>query len=133
MAERYNSARSHEPGAADARSRYARRMRHVIVVLHSCLPGREADYEAAYERHLREVAAHPDVLGACRGELVTKALAPFPEPGQSRLTVYDVMTDDPAAWLAEVSSGEAESSSSPQEFMEPETLMVGCYAIVDEA
>jgi hypothetical protein len=112
-------------------------MNHVLVVLHSVLPGREEEYEAAYAVHLREVAKRPDVLRARRGELVPGAFAPLPETEQTRVTVYDIDTDDPATWLGAESgssgSGERASASSPAPFMDSATKRVGCFVIVDEA
>jgi hypothetical protein len=115
-------------------------MKCVVIVLHSVQPGLESEYEAAYDIHLREVAARPDVLRARRAEHVPNPGSPYAAPSQEFLTLYELETDDPAGWLGGATSAAESARASGEEqhpspgvFMDESSRVVGVFQVVDEA
>lgn len=74
--------------------------RYVMIAQSAALPGREDEYDAWYEAvHMKDICALPGVIGGRRF-----AATPFamPAPGAPRLAIYEIETDDPAAFMAEM-------------------------------
>jgi hypothetical protein len=79
--------------------------RYHYVVLAAAVPGREAEFDEWYDkRHLADVAKVDGIVSGCRFNIVFQKVYDLDAPQWHSLTIYEIETDDPEAFLAHISS-----------------------------
>ncbi|MFM5931432.1 MAG: hypothetical protein ACKOPQ_11025 [Novosphingobium sp.] len=99
--------------------------KYVMIAQSASLPGREDEYDAWYEAvHMKDICALPGVVSGRRF-----AATPFamPGPGAPRLAIYEVETDDVAAFMAEMGRRSAEGIIARSDAMDRSAATLWIY------
>ena len=79
--------------------------RYQYVVLARAVEGREDEYKAWYDtQHLADVQNVPGVLAARRFNVAFQKVYDLDAPQYHSLAIYEIETDDPEGFLANISS-----------------------------
>lgn len=74
--------------------------KYMLVVQSEALAGRDDEYNDWYDnQHFQDICAIPGVTGGRRLEATPLLMG---EPGRKYLALYDIATDDPGAFMAEM-------------------------------
>lgn len=96
-----------------------------LVALTTPLPGREADYHDWYNNvHLPELVNQFGMQGAQRYQLVAKLIGA--DPNQF-LAIYDIETDDPGAFLAQMGAAAQAGKMTPSDAQDMGTTYTALF------
>jgi len=102
--------------------------RYKLVVLTRPAPGREADYNAWYDKvHLPDVLAVPGFEAAERLSL-ERTVRGDPDGASPYLAIYDVETEDPDGALAALSQAVSSGQMTLSDAMDPQ-VSAWLYAV----
>ncbi len=99
--------------------------KYVMIAQSAPLPGREAEYDAWYDAvHMKDICALPGVTG---GRRFTATPFAMPEPGAPRIAIYDIETDNPAAFMAEMGRRSADGTITRSDAMDRSAAKMWIY------
>lgn len=98
-----------------------------LVVQSLAKPGRDDDYNDWYDnQHFADICAIPGVTGGRRLEATPMLKG---EPGLKYLAIYDIETDDPGGFMAEMGRRAAEGLMPISDALDPETVRMWLYQV----
>lgn len=101
--------------------------KYMLVVQSQAKPGRDADYNEWYDnRHFADICAIPGVTGGRRLEATPLLMG---EPGLRYLALYDIETDDPAAFMAEMGRRGAEGLMPVSDALDQASVRLWIYQV----
>lgn len=98
-----------------------------LVVQSQAKPGRDDDYNDWYDnQHFADICAIPGVTGGRRLEATPMLMG---EPGLKYLAIYDVETDDPGGFMAEMGRRGAEGLMPVSDALDHATVRLWLYKV----
>lgn len=99
--------------------------KYVMVVQSKALEGRDADYNHWYDTiHFQDICALPGVQSGRRFEATPIAMGPA---GQPYLSIFEVETDDPGAFMAEMGKRAADGTMRQTDALDPSSIALWIY------
>jgi hypothetical protein len=99
--------------------------KYVMVVQSKALEGRDDDYNHWYDTiHFQDICDIPGVKSGRRFEATPIAMGPA---GQPYLSIFEIETDDPGAFAAELGKRSADGTMRQSDALDPSSVALWIY------
>jgi hypothetical protein len=100
-------------------------VKYVMVVQSNAAPGRDDDYNTWYDTiHMQDICDLPGVKSGRRFEATPLAMGPA---GQPYLSIFEIETDDPGAFMAEMGKRAADGTIRQSDALDPSSVALWIY------